>query len=46
MLLSKLLNLQAKEARVIRDGEEVMIPIEEVIVGDRLNCKARGKNTC
>src|SRR5690606_35828389 len=32
--ISKLLNLQAKQARVLRDGEELMIPIEEVVVGD------------
>lgn len=37
--LSSLLNLQAKEARVIRDGEEIMIPVEEVIVGERLVVK-------
>jgi P-type Cu+ transporter len=37
--ISKLLNLQAKQARVLRDGEEVMIPIEEVAVGDRLVVK-------
>jgi len=37
--LSKLLNLQAKEARVLRDGEEMMIPVEEVIVGDQLIVK-------
>ncbi|MEI3600204.1 MULTISPECIES: heavy metal translocating P-type ATPase [unclassified Oceanobacillus] len=37
--LSKLLNLQAKEARVIRDGKELMIPVEEVVVGDRLIVK-------
>ncbi|GAA0499511.1 heavy metal translocating P-type ATPase [Salinibacillus aidingensis] len=37
--LSKLLNLQAKQGRVIRDGEEVMIPVEEVTVGDRLMVK-------
>lgn len=37
--LSELLNLQAKEARVIRDGEEIMIPAEEVVVGDRLIVK-------
>lgn len=37
--LSSLLNLQAKEARVIRHGEEVMIPVEEVDVGDRLVVK-------
>ncbi|WP_077324831.1 heavy metal translocating P-type ATPase [Virgibacillus siamensis] len=37
--LSSLLNLQAKEARVLRNGEEIMIPVEEVIVGDRLIVK-------
>ncbi|MDA3130686.1 heavy metal translocating P-type ATPase [Aliibacillus thermotolerans] len=37
--LSKLLNLQAKEARVIRDGKELMIPVEEVVVGDHLIVK-------
>ncbi|MFC3038728.1 heavy metal translocating P-type ATPase [Virgibacillus xinjiangensis] len=39
MAISKLLNLQAKQARVIRDGEEVMVPVEEVAVGDRLLIK-------
>ncbi|RYG73522.1 cadmium-translocating P-type ATPase [Lentibacillus lipolyticus] len=37
--LSKLLDLQAKQARVIRNGEEAMIPVEEVVVGDRLSVK-------
>lgn len=37
--ISELLNLQAKEARVIRAGKEMMIPIEEVIVHDRLIVK-------
>src|SRR5690625_3747899 len=37
--LSSLLNLQAKEARVLRNGEETMIPVEEVVVGDRLVVK-------
>ncbi|WP_077596150.1 heavy metal translocating P-type ATPase [Oceanobacillus kimchii] len=37
--LSSLLNLQAKEARVIRNGEEIMIPAGEVAVGDRLVVK-------
>jgi len=32
--IKKLLELQAKTARVIRDGKEIDIPIEEVIVGD------------
>jgi Cu+-exporting ATPase len=37
--ISKLLNLQAKQARVIRNGREQMIPIEEVQTGDRLVVK-------
>ncbi|WP_067730745.1 heavy metal translocating P-type ATPase [Oceanobacillus damuensis] len=37
--ISKLLNLQAKQARVLRDGQERMIPVEEVVVGDRLIVK-------
>lgn len=37
--ISRLLKLQAKEARVIRDGKEVMIPVEAVVVGDRLIIK-------
>src|SRR5690625_1107186 len=37
--ISKLLQLQAKEARVIRDGKEMMVPIEEVIVSDRMIIK-------
>ncbi|WP_269410983.1 heavy metal translocating P-type ATPase [Lentibacillus daqui] len=37
--LSSLLNLQAKEARIIRNGEEVMVPVDEVVVGDRLVVK-------
>jgi P-type Cu+ transporter len=32
--ISKLLSLQAKEATVIRDGEEIKLPIEEVRVKD------------
>jgi Cu+-exporting ATPase len=32
--IKKLLELQAKTARVIRDGREIDIPIEEVVVGD------------
>ncbi len=37
--ISELLNLQAKEARIIRNGKEAMIPVEEVGVGDRLVVK-------
>ncbi|MFD3448360.1 heavy metal translocating P-type ATPase [Microbacteriaceae bacterium 4G12] len=32
--ISKLLDLQAKDALVIRDGQELKIPLEQVIVGD------------
>ncbi|HWS89853.1 MAG TPA: heavy metal translocating P-type ATPase [Pyrinomonadaceae bacterium] len=32
--LKKLLELQAKTARVIRDGKELDVPVEEVVVGD------------
>src|SRR5699024_11213323 len=37
--ISKLLNLQAKKARVLRDSEEVMVPVEDVVVGDRIIVK-------
>src|SRR5699024_10019291 len=37
--LSELLSLQAKEARVIRNNQEVMIPVEKVVAGDRLIVK-------
>ncbi|MBM7599845.1 Cu+-exporting ATPase [Virgibacillus halotolerans] len=39
LAITKLLDLQVKQARVIRDNEEVMIPIADVIVGDRLVVK-------
>lgn len=39
LAISKLLNLQVKQARVIQNGEEVMTPLEDVIVGDRLLVK-------
>src|SRR5699024_6972932 len=45
MAISKLLNLQAKQARVIRNGEEMMIPIEDVTVSDRLVVKPGEKIT-
>jgi cation-transporting ATPase V/Cu+-exporting ATPase len=34
-----LLELGAKQARVVRDGEEVLVPIEAVRVGDRLRVR-------
>src|SRR5699024_9875211 len=37
--LSALLELQAREARIVIDGEEKMIPVEDVTVGDRLLIK-------
>ena len=33
--IRRLLELGAKEARVLRDGDEVLVPIEELAVGDR-----------
>jgi Cu+-exporting ATPase len=32
--IKKLIGLQAKTARVLRDGKEVDVPVEEVVVGD------------
>ncbi|GAF11590.1 LOW QUALITY PROTEIN: lead, cadmium, zinc and mercury transporting ATPase [Bacillus sp. JCM 19045] len=32
--IEKLLDMQAKTARVLRDGEEVELPVEAVVVGD------------
>ena len=34
--IKKLIGLQAKTARVIRDGEEVDLPVEEVVTGDHI----------
>ncbi len=34
MAIKKLLGLQAKTARVIRDGQELDLPVEEVLIGD------------
>jgi hypothetical protein len=34
-----LLELGAKQARVLRDGEEVLVPVEEVVVGDLLRVR-------
>src|SRR5699024_8845743 len=41
--ISKLLDLQAKQARVRRDGVEVMVHLEEVVVGDTLVVKSGEK---
>jgi Cu+-exporting ATPase len=32
--IKKLIGLQAKSARVLRDGREIDLPVEEVVVGD------------
>ncbi|WP_041638283.1 heavy metal translocating P-type ATPase [Anoxybacillus flavithermus] len=37
--ISKLLSLQAKEATVIRNGEEIKVPLEEVVIGDTIIVK-------
>ncbi len=34
--IKKLMTLQARTARVLRDGREIEIPIEEVVIGDRV----------
>ena len=34
--IKKLIGLQAKTARVVREGKELDIPVEEVIVGDKV----------
>ncbi|MFQ5795004.1 MAG: heavy metal translocating P-type ATPase [Candidatus Bipolaricaulia bacterium] len=41
--IKKLIKLQAKTARVIRDGEEVDIPADEVVVGDLVVVRPGGK---
>ncbi|NNU82292.1 copper-translocating P-type ATPase [Geobacillus sp. BMUD] len=37
--ISKLVSLQAKEATVIRNGEEMKVPLEEVVIGDTIVVK-------
>ena len=37
--IKKLLGLQAKTARVIRDGKEIDIPLENVVVGDLIRVR-------
>ncbi len=37
--IKKLLGLQAKSARVIRDGQEMDLPVEEVLVGDLIQVR-------
>ncbi|WP_181349569.1 heavy metal translocating P-type ATPase [Thalassobacillus sp. CUG 92003] len=39
MAISKLMNLQAKEARVMREEQESMVPVEQVVQGDIVKVK-------
>ena len=41
--IKKLVGLQAKTARVLRDGKEIDLPVEEVLVGDNLVIKPGDK---
>ncbi|MCL9780781.1 cadmium-translocating P-type ATPase [Vibrio sp. S4M6] len=41
--VKKLIGLQPKTARVIRDGEEIDLPIEEVKVGDKIRLRPGDK---
>lgn len=41
--IKKLIGLQAKTARVLRDGKEIELPVEEVLVGDVLVVKPGDK---
>lgn len=34
--IKKLLHLSAKEARVLRDGQELLLPIDQVVLGDQV----------
>jgi Cu+-exporting ATPase len=43
--IRKLIGLQAKTARVIRDGREVDLPVEEVVVGDRVVVRPGGRRS-
>ena len=43
--LGELLSLQAKEARILRNNQEVMVALDEVIEGDTLIIKP-GENSC
>jgi Cu+-exporting ATPase len=43
--IKKLIGLQAKTARVLREDKELDIPVEEVIVGDKVIVRP-GENTC
>ena len=37
--IRKLLDLQAKNATVVRDGKEIMIPVDQIVVGDTIIVK-------
>jgi Cu+-exporting ATPase len=43
MAIQKLIGLQAKTAVVIRGGQEIEIPVTEVVIGDRIIVKPGGK---
>jgi Cu+-exporting ATPase len=44
--IRKLIGLQAKTARVIRDGRELDVPVEEVVVGDVVAVRPGEKIAC
>ena len=37
--IKKLMHLSAKEALVVRDGQEILLPIEELVLGDQVLAK-------
>ena len=41
--LKKLIDMAPREADVIRDGETLTIPVEEVVIGDRIIIRSGGK---
>lgn len=41
--LKKLIDMAPQEADVIRDGETLTIPVEEVVIGDRIIIRSGGK---
>jgi Cu+-exporting ATPase len=44
--IAALLNLQAKTARVVRSGQEVDVPVEQVKTGDRIRVRPGEKVPC
>ncbi|RHW38994.1 cation-transporting P-type ATPase [Neobacillus notoginsengisoli] len=41
--LRKLVDMAPQEATVVRDGDEVTVPVEEVVIGDRVIIRPGGK---